>query len=367
MDSLSQLVLGASVGYAVAGKRLGRVAIAAGAVAGTIPDLDSFLPAADHFESWVRHRGVTHSFLFAALAGPALGWAAWRWCRQNKPFTPAGEEDAIWAWIGLFTLGIGTHPLLDWFTIYGTQLLAPFSDARFAVPGLGIIDPGYTVPLLIGMIAALIAPRAVAARVLILAGLAISTVYLFYGLAQNKAVETMARNQLRAEGVVAADLHVYTTIFQPWLRRIVVDDPEGVRVGFASPLQKGAIAWACFKRIDDPAIAPVLATREGKILAWFADGMLWPTIEPQADGGKIVRITDRRYGVPGETINGWWGLEARVDANNRVAGKIEHIQIPRDTSRVNELFVAGFGKPTELFAQARNAAEAAQSCASQRP
>lgn len=110
----------------------------------------------------------------------------------------------------------------------------------------------------------------------------------------------------------------------------------------------------------------MLATREGKILAWFADGMLWPTIEPQADGGKIVRITDRRYGVPGETINGWWGLEARLDASNRVIGTIERIQLPRDTSRVNELFVAGFGKPTELFAQARNAAEAAQSCASQR-
>lgn len=366
MDSLSQLVLGASVGYAVAGKRLGRVAIAAGAVAGTIPDLDNFLPHADAFDAWVGHRGVSHSFLFAALAGPALGWAAWRWCRQNKPFAPAGEEDAIWAWIGLFTLGIGTHPLLDWFTIYGTQLLAPFSDSRFFVSGLGIIDPGYTVPLLIGTIAALIAPRATAARVLILAGLALSTVYLFYGLAQNKAVETMARNQLRAEGVVAADLRVYTTIFQPWLRRIVIDDPDGARVGFASPLQKGAIAWACFKRIDDPAIAPVLATREGKILAWFSDGMLWPSIEPQEDGGKIVRITDRRYGVPGDTVNGWWGLEARVDAGNRVVGKIERIQLPRDTSRVNELFAAGFGKPTEIFPQARNAADAARDCAAQR-
>ncbi len=366
MDSLSQLVLGASVGYAVAGKRLGRIAIAAGAVAGTIPDLDNFLPAADQFESWERHRGVSHSFLFAAVAGPALGWAAWRWCRQNKPFTPAGDEDAIWAWIGLFTLGIGTHPLLDWFTIYGTQLLAPFSDMRFAVPGLGIIDPGYTVPLLIGMIAALIAPRATAARVLVLASLAISTVYLFYGLAQNKAVETMARNQLRAEGVAAADLRVYTTIFQPWLRRIVVDDPEGARVGFASSLQKGAIAWFCFKRIDDPALAPVLATREGRILAWFADGMIWPVVEPQADGGKSVRITDRRYGVPGETINGWWGLQARIDANSRIVGKVEHVQIPRDTSRVNELFVAGIGKPTELFPQSRNAQEAAQGCAAQR-
>jgi hypothetical protein len=59
-------------------------------------------------------------------------------------------------------------------------------------------------------------------------------------------------------------------------------------------------------------------------------------------------------------------LQARLDANNRVVGKVEHIQIPRDTSRVNELFVAGFGKPTELFPQARSAADAAQACVSQR-
>jgi inner membrane protein len=366
LDSLSQAVLGASVGYAVAGKRFGRIAVIAGAVAGTIPDLDSFFPVADEFESWVRHRGISHSFAFAAIAGPALGWIVWRAFRQNRPFTPPGEEDALGAWIALFTLGIGTHPLLDWFTIYGTQLLAPFSDARFFVPGLGIIDPGYTVPLLIGTIAALAAPRALLARFLVFLGLGLSTVYLFYGLAQNQAVEKMARAQLRAENVVVADVRVYTTIFQPWLRRIVVEDPEGARVGFASTWQKGAIAWRCFKRVDDPAFAPVLATREGKILSWFSDGMIWPTVETKADGGKIVRITDRRYGVPGETVNGWWGLEAQVDAANRVTGTIERIQIPRDLSRIGELFDAGFGKPTEIFPQARDAAEAARSCVSQR-
>jgi hypothetical protein len=137
-------------------------------------------------------------------------------------------------------------------------------------------------------------------------------------------------------------------------------------VGFASTWQKGAIAWTCFKRVDDPAFAPVLTTREGKILSWFSDGMIWPTVETKADGGKIVRITDRRYGVPGETVNGWWGLEAQVDAANRVTGTIERIQVPRDLSRIGELFDAGFGKPTEIFPQARNAAEAAQSCAVQR-
>ncbi|MCM0021204.1 MAG: metal-dependent hydrolase, partial [Tagaea sp.] len=186
MDSLSQAALGAAVGYAVGGKRLGRAALAAGAIAGTIPDLDTFaLLPFDAFASWTHHRGISHSLFFGLVAGPALGWAVWRWNRARRPFEPAGEEEALGDWMRVFTLGLVTHPLLDWFTIYGTQLLAPFSTARFALPGLGIIDPGYTLPLLIGIACALARPAAAGARMAILAAIAASTLYLFYGVSQN--------------------------------------------------------------------------------------------------------------------------------------------------------------------------------------
>jgi inner membrane protein len=43
LDSLTQIVLGASVGEAVLGKKVGNKAILWGAIAGTIPDLDVIL------------------------------------------------------------------------------------------------------------------------------------------------------------------------------------------------------------------------------------------------------------------------------------------------------------------------------------
>ena len=40
MDSLTQIVLGAAVGEAVLGKKVGNKAMFYGAIAGTVPDLD---------------------------------------------------------------------------------------------------------------------------------------------------------------------------------------------------------------------------------------------------------------------------------------------------------------------------------------
>lgn len=367
LDSLSQAALGAAVGYAIGGKRLGRAALAAGAIAGTIPDLDTFaLLPFDAYASWTHHRGVSHSLFFGLVVGPVLGWAVWRWNHHRRPFEPVGAEEARSTWIWLFTLGLVTHPLLDWFTIYGTQLLAPFSDARFAQAGLGIIDPGYTVPLLIAIAIAIVRPWERRARVATYGALALSTIYLFYGLAQNKTVEAMARAQLAREGAESVDTRVYTTIFQPWLRRITIDEPEGARVGYASPFQRNAIAWTCFVRSRDPAIDAVLATREGRILDWFAGGQVWAIVAPGGDGTKIVRLTDRRYGVPGPTIQGWWGIEARVAADGRMVEGPVKIDLPRDASRAGELFVAAWGRPTDMFAHAKDAAEAARGCAANR-
>jgi inner membrane protein len=65
MDSLSQIVLGAAVGEAVLGRRIGNRAMIWGAVAGTIPDMDVlgkyFLSELDNL---AFHRGISHSLSF---------------------------------------------------------------------------------------------------------------------------------------------------------------------------------------------------------------------------------------------------------------------------------------------------------------
>ena len=175
MDSLSQIALGAAVGVAVMGRKTAVWKAAVwGAVAGTLPDLDVFIDHGNPIHNMVLHRAESHapfwltlfSLPFAAAIARLHGeWAQWRrwWL-------------AIW-------LALVTHPLLDTMTVYGTQLALPFSDHPFGVGSVFIIDPLYTVPLLVGAIWAVAArgsPRGLRANTI---GLVLSTAYLAWGVA----------------------------------------------------------------------------------------------------------------------------------------------------------------------------------------
>ncbi|MGJ8665711.1 MAG: metal-dependent hydrolase [Patiriisocius sp.] len=149
MDSLTQIVLGAAVGEAVLGKKVGNKAMLYGAIAGTIPDLDV---AARFFVDTVTalemHRGFSHSILFSVLFAPLFGWLVSRW-----------EHGASWKqWSWLFFFGFITHPLLDAHTTWGTQLFWPF-DLRLAYKNIFVIDPLYTLPFLVFVILAMLRKR----------------------------------------------------------------------------------------------------------------------------------------------------------------------------------------------------------------
>ena len=74
MDSLTQIVLGASVAEATLGKKIGNKAILYGAIAGTIPDLDIILKFfVDDLSATEMHRGFSHSLLLPFIIAPILG------------------------------------------------------------------------------------------------------------------------------------------------------------------------------------------------------------------------------------------------------------------------------------------------------
>ncbi len=146
MDSLTQIVLGAAVGEAVLGKKVGNRAMLWGAIAGTIPDLDTFARLlTDTITATEMHRGFSHSIIFSVLMAPLLGWLVHR--IKKRP-------DVGWkGWSTLFFWGLFTHPLLDAFTTWGTQLFWPF-DVRLAFNTIFVIDPLYTVPFLVCLVIA---------------------------------------------------------------------------------------------------------------------------------------------------------------------------------------------------------------------
>src|SRR6266508_3010060 len=176
MDPLTHGLLGATIGQALFARRLGGWGLLAGAVAAMAPDLDVVMMATGPMGDWIYHRGVTHSIWVAALLGPALAYAAAR--------SQAGGRRA---WTLLFVLTLLSHPLLDWCTSYGTQLLAPLSAHRFALDAVAIIDPAYSLLLLAALLVG--AWRGVAARGAALSAavaLVLSTAYLGHGLMLNR-------------------------------------------------------------------------------------------------------------------------------------------------------------------------------------
>ena len=143
MDSVSQIALGAAVGVATMGRRTAVWKSALwGAVAGTLPDLDVLIDHGDPIRNMVLHRAETHALFWLSLFSLPMAAAVAR----------LHDEWAQWRrwWLALW-LVLLTHPLLDTMTVYGTQLALPFSNHPFGVGSIFIIDPLYTLPLLLGV------------------------------------------------------------------------------------------------------------------------------------------------------------------------------------------------------------------------
>jgi inner membrane protein len=109
-----------------------------------LPDLDYVLIFQDRLSYLKHHRGFTHSLVAMAavcLAGAGLARLVGgpRWVRP------------------VFLIGflvLASHLFLDWTTSYGTQLLNPFTRAKFSLDWVFIIDPYFTALLLVGAVAA---------------------------------------------------------------------------------------------------------------------------------------------------------------------------------------------------------------------
>jgi inner membrane protein len=283
MDSLSQLALGAAVGVAVMGRRVPVWQSALwGSVCGTLPDLDAFIDHGDPLRNMTFHRAESHSLFWLTLASPLLAALPARLHRTH------GAGFRRW-WLAVW-LALATHPLLDAMTIYGTQLLLPFTDYPFGLGSVFIIDPLYTLPLLIGVACAL-ALRSRRGLAINAAALAISTAYLAWSVAAQAHVGRLARDAVAAQDIEGRQLLVVPAGFSTVLWRVLVMTPDGHAEGFHSLLD------------DSPRIRLTTYTRDTGLaaeldhlwavrrMAWFSHGFF--KLE-ERDGVAVA--TDLRMG-----------------------------------------------------------------------
>ncbi len=220
MDSVTQFTLGACVGVAVLGRKIGpRRAALTGGVLGTLPDLDVFIAPDDPIEAFVQHRGWTHSLFVHAALTPVFGEVIRRMFKglRDQPFQ-------IWAAVFLC---LTTHALLDAITVYGTRLFWPFSTDPVALGSIFIIDPLYTLPLLVVMVwAFFLRNMSDRFRKTQVVCLSFTTVYLGW-TAIAQFVMTQRANSLLADKKISPDrILAIPTPFNSFFWRIVGIDGD---------------------------------------------------------------------------------------------------------------------------------------------
>ncbi|MGS5085040.1 metal-dependent hydrolase [Hydrogenophaga sp. A37] len=292
MDSLTQIALGSAVVVATMGRRTAVWKAAMwGAVAGTLPDLDAFIDHGDAMLNMVLHRGESHALFYLTLFAPLLAWlVAW----------VHGESALFRRWTLALWLALITHPLLDAMTLYGTQLLLPFTNHPYGVGSVFIIDLAYTLPLIVGTVAALRMKDLARGLRWNAMGLVLSTAYLAWGVGAQWQVERIARASLQQAGIEAEGLLVTPTPFNTVLWRLVATTPTQYHEGFYSFMDATpTVRWTAHPRGAELMTQHGQAERVARLAA-FTHGFYRLAATPDGQ----LRITDLRMGQePDYTFN----------------------------------------------------------------
>ncbi len=260
-----------------------RKALLAGAMLGTLPDLDVLIDFGDAVRNFTYHRGFSHSLFVLPGVAVVIWLALRRW------WAPVRAAPRPWL-LGIF-LTLITHPLLDAHTAYGTQLLWPLAVTPASWSTMFIIDPLYTLPLLVGIIAIAGWGLRPAAGKVLFAGLALSTAYLGWTWVGKTFAEHEARVALADAGIEYRAMFSTPTPLNSVLWRVVVLTDDGYAEGFDSLLiDEGPMAFTTYD-FDTRALAEASDLWAVRQLRWFAADFVRADVED----GRLV-ITDLRMG-----------------------------------------------------------------------
>ena len=230
LDTITHIVLGACIGEAVAGRTLGKKAMAWGAFAHSVPDFDFISQLwVDPIDGLLSHRGFTHSITFGIIATLALSVIAIR-------LFPRQTLTRL-RWLQLFSINIFAHIFLDTFNGYGTAWFEPFYHERISFHLLFVADPFFSIWPFIGFCMLLFMNRNhKQRRVAWLGGIGLSVIYLFYALFNKQVVDANVRKTLESKGLSLSshDYIITPSPFNVWLWYIVAEDSNGYYTGYRS-------------------------------------------------------------------------------------------------------------------------------------
>ncbi len=299
MDSVTQAVLGASVAYVVGGRVLGTRALAIGAIVGSLPDLDVLVPYEDAVENFTYHRSWSHSYLVLSAVAVCLALSFRAWFQHRRM---SFRHAFLMLWLVLVT-----HPLLDSFTVYGTQVFWPVSDFPVAWGTIFIIDPLFTLPMLISIVIVWKRDRRIprlmnaaksrgACLTTMRLGLGISVGYLLLTVALFCYVTTSVQPAFAAQGI---DRERYMVLPAPGsvLWRVIGRQSDHYLEGFHSLSKPDRELRFMYFETQDELLEPLTDYEPVERLKWFTRGFYATNLESEA-----VIVSDLRMGVEAQYV-----------------------------------------------------------------
>tara|TARA_B100000768_G_C11277971_1_gene376936 strand:+ start:2012 stop:3022 length:1011 start_codon:yes stop_codon:yes gene_type:complete len=330
LDSLTQIVLGASVGEAVLGKKVGNKAILWGAIAGTIPDLDVLLRSfTDEISATQMHRGFSHSIVFAVLIAPILGWI-------TKKIHFKLKDVSFKDWTKLFFWATVTHPLLDAHTTWGTQFFWPLKY-RLAYQNIFVVDLFYTLPFLGFLVIVMILKRENPRRSKFnTIGLSVSSSYLVMTLLFKWISFQEFKDGLKEQKIEYVEMDTKPSPLNSILWSSLIETDKGYRTAYYSLFDKQDITYSKEFPKNRHLIKSYLDQKVIKQLIDISAG--WYRIEEK--NGKLL-FWDLRFGQMGIDVNNasfLWYYELNIDHNENVSAIKRQPEIKNFKKVFEELF-----------------------------
>ncbi len=319
MDLLTQGLLGGTLALAAARPADARLAAPVGFAAGLLADADILIRASDDPLLNIEfHRHFSHALIFIPVGALIAAVILWPLLRKRLAFSR----------LYLFALlGYATSGLLDACTSYGTHLLWPFSDTRIAWSLIAIVDPLFSLILIIALIFAVRYRRALAAR----AGLALCMLYLGFGLWQQHNALQVARDLAAGRGHAIERILVKPTLANLVLWRSVYESGgrfyvDAIRVGAGDSrvYAGGSIARFVLER-DRPQLADnPLVSNDIRRFEKLSDGYV------AADSNRQNVLMDVRYSMLPTALKPMWGIDLAAARDSRHVGFEHYRDRPED-------------------------------------
>lgn len=310
MDPVTQGVLGLSATQLVSKRRERMAAAALGVLSGMAADLDVLIKSStDPLLFLEYHRHFTHALVFIPVGALLCTWFA-RWI--FKKWFASNQLSFARTYLFCF-VGYATHALLDACTTYGTQLLWPFSDMRVAWNNVSVVDPLFTLPLIVLMVLTL----SLRSSRLAWLGAVYVGCYLGLGVVQNHRASLVAQSLALNRGHQSVDISVKPSFANLIVWKSVYEYQgryyvDAIRVLVGNKVYPGTSVAKLdlaqhFSWLDSQS----QQARDVERFRWFSNRHLSP------DPDNPNRIIDIRYSLIPNRLDGMWGIVLSPTVDNK--------------------------------------------------